>query len=235
MAFEEYQFLRYFIPGSLFVIYTIVLVLPILNSTVVLYFESNPDALLGIIGGGFAASLAFGYIIYTIYDTFGPYDRDVMKSKKRPLFKYLSERIEDWDKFDKPKKKMFTEMLHITGADTKDCDRFYTIIRGFWSHFNARIVCCLWVPIFSAITIFFLIILDFVVGSKFFSFTFPNIFLYIPFTIGIVIISLILVIGAERPRSEATTLEYFFIKYRIDTHAISFEEMVRILEAKLKT
>jgi len=70
MAFDEYQFLRYFIPGSLFVIYTTALVIPILNSFALYFLENHPDVLIGIVGGAFAAGLAFGYVIYTIYDTF---------------------------------------------------------------------------------------------------------------------------------------------------------------------
>jgi hypothetical protein len=58
VAFDEYQFLRYFIPGSLFVIYATALALPIINTDTLFFLQSYPDVVIGIVGGAFAAGLA---------------------------------------------------------------------------------------------------------------------------------------------------------------------------------
>ena len=84
MPFEEYQFLRYFIPGSLFVIYTTLIIYPALSLEILLFLEKNPEIVLGIIGGVFAGSLAFGYLVYTLYDTF-LYNIIAMNPKRRKL------------------------------------------------------------------------------------------------------------------------------------------------------
>jgi hypothetical protein len=96
MAFDEYQFLRYFIPGSLYVVYTTFLMVPILNSTVIDFFKNDSSALLGIVGGAFGASLAIGYVVYSFYDTF-LYNRWAMNFGNRKSLRYLAKKIEGWE------------------------------------------------------------------------------------------------------------------------------------------
>lgn len=237
MAFEEYQFLRYFIPGSLFVIYTTLMTFPILSSTAIDYLLRHPDFLLGIIGGAFAGSLAFGYIIYTFYDTV-LYNRFAMNVEKRLLLQYLPTQIKKgkWDSLDEHEKKMIMEMIHVAGKDTKDCDRFYNIVRGWWSHFNARWVCLLFVPLLSGISVIFLYSFDVIISGRIFAFTLPNLILYIPIAIVIAIVSLVLKTGAKKPFNEAAQLEYYFIKYKVEKKNGDFEEMINILlDEKWKT
>lgn len=68
MAFDEYQFLRYFIPGSLYSIYTIALIVSVLSPDVLVYFFVNPQALLGLVSGIIGSSLATGYLLYSFFD-----------------------------------------------------------------------------------------------------------------------------------------------------------------------
>jgi len=234
MAFEEYQFLRYFIPGSLFVIYTTLIAFPILSSTAIAML-GNPETLLGVIGGAFAGSLAIGYITYTFYDTF-LYNRLAMNTKRRLLLQYLPTKIKEWDSLLLHEKKMVMEMIHNTGKDTEACDRFYNIIRGWWSHFNARWVCLLFVPLLSGFSVLFLLSLNIILGGEIFAFNLPNLFLYVPIALVIVTISLVLKIGAENPFNEATQFEYYFVKYKIENNEEDFKEMIAILlEKKWKT
>ncbi len=241
--FEEYKFLRYFIPGSLFVIYTTSLVLPFLDSAILRYFKNNPNALLGLIGGAFGASLAFGYIIYTFYDTF-LYNVIVMKEKKgklfpeRPLLLYIKDRLrpyfeesalrhqevelekdwgEQWKKIDRPIKKVFIEMFFITSDNSKDHDKFQTILRGWWSHFSARIVCSICVPIFSFASLLVLFISDIILERNVFAFPISHVGLWLLCVSLIVIISIIIGIGANNPLKESFHFESFFIKSKIGT------------------
>ena len=183
--------------------------------------KNHPDALIGIVGGAFAAGLAFGYIIYAIYDTI-LYERLGMNEKRRPLLRYMANHIDNWASFSEAKKKMFLEMIHTTGKNIQGCSDFYSIGRGFWSHFNARMVCYFWVPIFSAAAVAFLVFSDFIIGSKFLSFASPQALIEVPVIVGIVIISYILRKGAIRPWNEATIFEYLFIRQKIETDNESF-------------
>jgi hypothetical protein len=185
------------------------------------FLKHHPDVLIGIVGGAFAAGLAFGYIIYTIYDTIH-YDHLAMDEKRRPLLRYMANHIDNWGRFTEAKQKMFMEMIHTSGENIEDCNNFYSIGRGFWSHFNARMVCYLWVPIFSVFTLALLVSSDFIIGVRFLSLTSPHIWLYTPVIVGIIIVSTILWFGASRPFNEATRFEYLFIRRRIETDYDSF-------------
>jgi hypothetical protein len=213
MPFEEYQFLRYFIPGSLFVIYTSLIIYPALNADTLTFLESKPEIVLGIVGGAFAGSLAFGYLVYTFYDTV-LYNLIAMNSKWRILLRYLAAKIPEWNNLKNHEKKMIMEMIHTSGDYTRGVDKFYDIVRGWWSHFNARIVCALFVPALSLATFGLLLLLDFFFLKTIEIFSFNNQYTasYTLIFITIFAISLCLFIGAIRPLREATQYEYYFIK-----------------------
>ena len=154
MAFEEYQFLRYFIPGSLFVIYVTLLVLPNLNPQLFPYLSSNPETILAIVAGAFGASLAFGYLIYSFYDLVF-YNFLAMKfPNKRKILGYMKEKIEGWDDVSEPDKKEFLDMLYRLPGDANKNEQVSSLTRGIWSHFNARIVSATCVPLFAGISVF---------------------------------------------------------------------------------
>ena len=249
MAFEEYQFLRYFIPGSLYVIYTTALITPFLDPSVINFFENDPSALLGIVGGALGASLALGYIIYTFYDTF-LYNRWAMNFENRVSLRYLAEKIEGWDDPRKPQntncindyqKKMFLDMLWIGFDKDNLSERYDKTLRGMWSHLNARKVCYLFVPAFSVISFSLLVItLPIIIRETLFILPpLPNWGVFFLVLIVIGFISGVFRYGAKRPLNEGTTLEYFFIKQRIEEYLTpeKFSIMVKNLlgtEAKTK-
>lgn len=129
MPFEEYQFLRYFIPGSLYVIYTSLITFPAFSLTIFNILNANKEIVIGVLGAAFAGSLAFGYLVYTFYDTV-LYNAIAMKSNWRILLRYLAVKIPGWDKLKNHEKKMIMEMIHTSGDYTKGVDKFYEIVRG---------------------------------------------------------------------------------------------------------
>lgn len=242
MGFEEYQFLRYYIPGSLYIIYIGVLTVSILNPVLINFFKNDTSALLGLVGGAFGASLAIGYIIYTFYDTF-LYSKWAMDFKNRESLRYLAKKIEGWDDPNEPgnknnieehNKKMFLDMLWISFDKDTLSERYDKTLRGMWSHLNARKVCYLVVPAFSLFSVFLLAIIALLIGKSLFSFQATNLLLF-AIVVGIVAgISEVLREGAKRPLEEVTTLEYFFIKNRIEKNQDDFDEMVeRLLNRKI--
>jgi hypothetical protein len=210
LAFEEYQFLRYFIPGSIYVVYTTALLLPILNSTVIDFFRKDTSALLGIVGAALGASLAAGYIIYTIYDTFG-YSPRMMNRDKRKMLKYIDDNIDGWKEPIDSSKKEFLDLLLIKFGESSSGDRYSATVKSMWSHLNARIVCYLYVPVLSAISVPTIMLYSTLIARKaLFFFDLGNILLLVIVTVFIIFISLILKLGSDRPMNEGTTLEYFF-------------------------
>jgi hypothetical protein len=131
-VFEEYQFLRYFIPGSLFVMYTTLVFLPNLSKNVVSYILEKPDSLLGIVGAAFGASLAFGYIIYSVFDTL-LYNPIALKNGWRKVLSYMESKIDTevnkkvWRGLNKEKKKEFLEMLFLSLGDAEKTNRFLNL------------------------------------------------------------------------------------------------------------
>lgn len=228
MAFDEYQFLRYFIPGSLYVIYSAAMTATVLNPEKLDFFKNNPDVLLGIVGGAFGAALAMGYLIYTFYDTFH-YNHWAMNRNRRGILTYLESRIADWKLLDDARKKEFIDLLWITLNADSLSERYSALVKGIWSHLNARKVCCYWVPSFSVFTLFLLYLFSNIV-LRVNLFTMEN---WVLFALVLAIIggiSAVLWFGEERPLDEGTTIEYYFIQNRIETNPVEFEDLVhRIL------
>ena len=190
---------------------------------------------MGIVGGAFGASLAFGYIIYTFYDTFD-YNRRAMDENKRPLLNYVAKNVgEGWKNLSQAKKKMFIEMIHTCTKDHEsgNCDRFYSIGRGFWSHYSARIVCCSWVPLVSVFTVLFLYALTNITTLSVLTFNSDRILFYAMFwglsSTLITIISLVLWYRSDRPYNEAVEYEYLFVR-RLMNNKKDFDELKKLLD-----
>jgi hypothetical protein len=234
LAFEEYQFLRYFIPGSLFVIYVSFLAIPNIDGPIIPFLLRHPDILIGIVGGAFGASLAFGYLVYSFYD-WTSYNRLAMHCSKgkRRILGYMGEKIEDWDSSDPQKKipdsqkKEFLDMLYrLLGNEGKN-QQIADMVRGIWSHFNARIVCAIFVPILAGASVFLFHIINLLISPYMSQWTLENHltssivfnfqwFFVVPWLIAVFVISLFLGLGATRPYEEACTVEYFSIRHKIE-------------------
>lgn len=234
LVFEEYQFLRYFIPGSLYVFYTSLLIIPNLADTIVKDLGQNGNVLIGVFVGAFGASLAFGYVIYTFYDSF-LYNFLAMRPGWRDILRLMESEINVWTKKSNEKKKEFLDTLYYY-LDKRDPmnQKFSETIRGIWSHFNARIVCLFFVPTFSGVTVFLLWLVEQGSDLKLFSFrsfslmegqrTYLSLCAFI-----IVVISSVFLWGARRPYKEAVKLEYYFLKSKIEDSRGNFESLAKTL------
>jgi hypothetical protein len=130
---------------------------------------NNGDVLIGVFAGAFGASLAFGYVIYTFYDSL-LYNVLAMRPGWRDILKYM-ERIDVWKKLDNAQRKEFLDTLfYYLGKRDPMNQKFSETIKGIWSHFNARIVCLLFVPIFSGVTVTILWLIEQGGGPRLFSF-----------------------------------------------------------------
>jgi hypothetical protein len=91
MSFEQYQFLRYYLPGSLFLLELGLFLAPFIN-----YFElqkllgGNLLSLVTVVGGAFVVSPAIGYLLYSAYDT-AIYNQKAMNWDNRRSLMYLIE------------------------------------------------------------------------------------------------------------------------------------------------
>ena len=225
MAFDEYQFLRYYIPGSLYVIYVTALVFPILSPQVFNYLAKNPDVFLGTVGGVFAASLAIGYLIYSFYD-WVEYNETAMGEKKKKLFAYIEREAPGWKDLPEPEQKESLDMIYLTFGDPAANERASNQIRGMWSHYNARKVCYKFVPLFAAITVLLSLIPDLFMTKKLYAI--PGHWEWLLLAVAaILIVSVTLRQGAQRPLNEATTLDYFFIRNRVEENKGLFKEMMK--------
>ena len=187
MGFDEYQFLRYFIPGSLAVIYIAFFLAPFIGDGVINNFKASPEGLLGIVGAAFGASLAIGYVIYTFYDTCS-YNKAAMDSTKRRILHYLEKQKPDCKKLSEFEKKATLDMLYDAFDDSSVSNRVASKARGMWSHFNARKVCAIYVPSFSIV--FSVIIILFAHLIK------PNIFDFSNLYRFLLLIPICLIVGA---------------------------------------
>ena len=221
MAFDEYQFLRYFIPGSLYVIYVVALLSPFFGNKVfeLLITQADSDAILGLIGGAFGVSLAFGYVIYTFYDTAG-YNKIAMDPKNRPILRYLESHInysKEWKKLNNFEKKVALDVLCDSFDDTEVSNRIAGKIRGIWSHFNARIVCGSYVPIFAGLTSAFIaVFIILLIGNQTFILNDSTWTLFLLIVCSIATISYVTFKGANRPLREATKIEFLYLKPLLD-------------------
>jgi hypothetical protein len=219
MAFQGYQFLRYFIPGSLYVIYLMSFVIPNLAESIACYLLNKPEVLLGIVGGAFGASLSIGYVIYSFHDT-ALYNHLAMREKWRDIPRYLKKEIATWKNLSNEERKEFLDLLYLhSGEDTAN-QQFSATIRGMWSHFNARIVCSLWASLLSVISFVVLYALDQAAGTGVFNLRFFHLggcYVYYWHLCALVItlVSTFLLVGARRPYKEAVKLEYYFVKTKI--------------------
>jgi hypothetical protein len=151
MAFEEYQLLRYFIPGSLCVAYFLLLAVPCLSSESIDFIVDKSEVLIAIIGAAFAASPAIGYVVYSFY-TNTQYDNDSVTSKDKQMNEFMLGKIgENWGTIEIWRKKEFLDFLYFWDDKQGRGTLYYEKIHGIWNHFVARKISALYVPITIAV------------------------------------------------------------------------------------
>lgn len=236
MVFEEYRFLRYFIPGSLYVIYMTFLVVPNLSVSVCNYISTHPNLLLGAFAGAFGASVAFGYVFYTFYDSFLA-NHLAMNENNRPILQYLARRINTWPNRQNYEKKAFLDTLYHRLGESGMNQQFSEKIRGIWSNFNSRVVCSMFIPFFCVVSMVVLLLLGQFSDIKLLSFGSSSLlgtwgqiiyFFMCGFVVGV--ISLVFWRWRERPYREALTLEDYFLRSKIEKNDGTREEFRELSE-----
>lgn len=219
---EEYQFLRYYLPGSLFLFYVAILLVP--NSSVYSSIVSSDGTLsLGINLVGLLVSLIgvspiIGFIIYAFYNPY--YERRAVASD-RGAFEYLkTEKFTKNTKIkaelilssDKQRKEFLDLVVHTKGIGSNlevDSD-IRDLMKGHLSKYAARIVCGFYVPIFSTIVVLTLFLIG-VFSPTTLSFNWQPHFL-IPAALLISFLSIRFLRDNERVIQEAFILEEYLVK-----------------------
>lgn len=155
---EQYRFMRYYLPGSLLLIYMIGLIVPNLSDEAIGLL--NPQAIIGIFAGAFVASPTIGYMIYGFYNHI--YEHWAGKKEERYALKYLEDlefvKENNRDHYKKQlrcfiQKKEFLDLLyHSTlekDGEIKIDSKIIETLKNHLSNFAARVVCGLFVPLFS--------------------------------------------------------------------------------------
>jgi len=152
---EQYQFLRYYIPGSLSLAYLFLLVL--VNTGERIFDLLIGTGTVSVVIGTFTLSPALGYVIYQFYDTL-LYNR-IARCKKRKALNLLdtwadAKGFPKGDNWESTRRKELIDFILYSSATDSSfeiSDQLADTIRGFWSHINARIVSSVFVPISSGI------------------------------------------------------------------------------------
>lgn len=156
---ELRQFLRYFIPGTVFLLEMILVLLPVLNLRV---FVKNPN-LLQVVGLAVVFSPAIGYLNYIWYDKlfYARIGRGenawLFKADKRPLIEKVKKELNQ-NKLDNRTFGLVNLVLYskaISAGNRSqglDMSELIEAIRGFWDNHNARFVLLMPVWLFAMIS-----------------------------------------------------------------------------------
>ncbi|MCW3985311.1 MAG: hypothetical protein NWE91_02740 [Candidatus Bathyarchaeota archaeon] len=238
---EQYRFMRYYLPGSLFFTYLLILIILNLSPNTIKSLQDNWGQIGGIILGLLGASPIAGYIIYSVYNE---YDYERLSKKNRPALEYIEnlDFIEDKTRCKHYQdqlrcflqKKEFLDLIyHTTLIKSKEDNlkigpEILQTLKNHLSNFATRRVSGLWVPFFSFLFLFPTAIL---LGIFDVSFT-----IRLPYTIGmflvILIISFVLLHGHKRVLYEAYTLEVYMIRAK---HEEVEELLKRLFEISTET
>lgn len=154
----QYRFMRYYLPGSLMILYMISFL--IVNLSEESFELLVPEALIGIFSGAFVASPTLGYLLYSFYTHI--YEHWEKNRDWRTALTYIDEFkfIKDQRKQEHYKrqlrcflqKKEFLDLIYHSTLDGSQGIRFdqglAETLKNHLSIFAARFVCGLLVPVF---------------------------------------------------------------------------------------
>jgi len=207
---EQYQFLRYYIPGSLSLIYFFGLILANMGDEA--FRLLNHPALISLVVGLFASSPALGYVIYLFYD-WTLYNKIASCEERRALTLLdtwaNTEHFRKGERWQSVRRKELVDFalylrphdcgLRISGNVTET-------IRGFWSNANARITSAIYVPIASGIMFAIFVLLKPPITISVCSTAFAF--------LGIMVFSVCIGLPAKRTIREAFALEEYIVTAR---------------------
>jgi len=246
---EQYRFLRYYLPGSLFLIYLLIPIIPFLISA---GFPMREN-LVALLVGGFGISPVIGYLIYAFYNR--EYEEIARDSNSRGALDYIIK----LDFVEKPERGIYQALLESDNGDEEETfirrKEFLDLV--FWSictndsgintsssvvevlgnhlsNYAARIVCGLYVPLSSGFCF-----LAFLLGSCFFGlipglrlqcydvpiFFALNLFFICLWFVVLLLISIFLLHDSPRVLREAFQLEENFVKAKKEEILLLLEQL----------
>ena len=126
--------MRYYLPGSLFFTYLLILIIPNLSPMTIECLQENLGQTVAIISGLLGASPIAGYIIYSV---FNEYDYECLAKKNRPALEYLKKldfialeherkHFSDQLRCFLQKKEFLDLIYHTTPANTERAHRVFS-------------------------------------------------------------------------------------------------------------
>ena len=209
---ELYQFLRYYLPGSLLLMYIGLFIIHVLAPAT---FDIGLDKILAVFVGLLAANYAVGYLVYVpfVYK----YEKMAMNSEKRPALGYIlrlakEEECENYLRCDTQKKEFLDLAYHSnyeSASELRIHPEIIATLKNNLSNYAARYVCGTYVPLAVIPGIILTIpTLAFVEIS----FELKNVwFIFVALT-AVLSISLLLSMDRERVLNETFALEEFMIR-----------------------
>lgn len=245
-VWERYQFLRYYLPGSLFFTYAAIVLIPALQT------PSSIDVAVGVFGGIIIASPVIGYLIYIpfnfLYDYYFSqrWDREALDFIKDAKFmnKDYQETYKNKIATYSKQKELIDLFLHLDYVSAREDTRIakkpdaninpqiLNTLQNQLNNFAARTVCGLFTPIASIAFTIVLVQFSRMNNVFFRPFYFQNIFLLIFSLVVIAVISILLIIGSTKVLDEAFVLENYIVRSRKREAKIVME---RILQDDVKS
>jgi hypothetical protein len=186
MSFEQYQFMRYYLPGSLFLVYLALLLSPFSGPRLVEFMKSNFGGLVTLVLGVFVVSPAVGYVLYIWYDT-NVYNKKFMdwspgqrpslgllvacalkgelpstRAKKPDQLTTIEGSKECQDKLRPATKGLIDFIIHTEVGEKQSAvkSRAAGNLPSYWSNYAARYICSRIAPLSSMLVFFAIIIID---------------------------------------------------------------------------
>lgn len=212
-----YQFLRYYLPGSLLLIYSSLFVIPLMDPNT--FVGLSLDKIIAVFVGLLAANYAIGYLVYIPFSY--KYEKVAVDPDRRPSLKFIesmakSVGCETYFRCGTQKKEFLDLVYHAnieTRLGLKIHHEIVNTLKNHLSNYAARYVCGTFVP-FAIIPAMILTIplLSFVgIG-----FQLRNLW-FLLFALAVVIlISLFLSMDRERVLDETFALEEFMVRSKTE-------------------
>jgi len=207
---EQYQFLRYYLPGSLLLLYTTILTVPNLSPDT-FFGPINLERIVAIFVGLLTINYTVGYLIYVPYNY--RYEKLAIDPNRRQVIEYINRlakeaNCRDFIKCDAQRKEFLDLVYHSNyraGSELQIDSDIIATLKNHLSNYAARYVCGTLIPLslIPVIPFVWYILLRAGIG-----FTWNVPFSLLVITL-ILITSLLLSIDRERVLLEAFQLEEF--------------------------
>lgn len=214
---EIYQFLRYYLPGSLLLIYSSLFIVPFIDPNT--FIGLSLDKMIAVLVGLLGANYAIGYIVYIPFNY--KYEKLAVNPEKRPSLKLIAlmAKKEGFDNYLRcgTQKKEFLDLVYHSNIETtsnlKIHPEIVNTLKNHLSNYAARHVCGTYVPIAIVPVVFLTLPLLTFVGI---SFQLSNFWFVFPTLIMVLAISVSLSIDRERVLNETFVLEELMVKAKAE-------------------